>query len=120
MKSERNTLALVTATCLVRTGCGEPDVSISAVVSQKVGSGAVDTVLPNTLCNEYPQGKTARSRSGIGFKGANGSHINHHWQRRFRVKTSAVSNRNTTWEVADVRKLLVSASRLLERRHKLV
>ena len=27
---------------------------------------------------------------------------------------------NTTWEVADVRKPLISASRLLERRHKLV
>ena len=27
---------------------------------------------------------------------------------------------NTTWEVADVRKLLISASRLLEKGHKLV
>ena len=38
----------------------------------------------------------------------------------FRVNTSAGSNMNTTWEVADVRKPLVSASRPLERGHKLV
>ena len=72
-----------------------------------VGSGAVDNVLP-------------KSQSGVGFKGANGSHIKHCGQRRFGVKTSAGSNMNTTWEVADVRKPLISASRLLERGHKLV
>ena len=44
----------------------------------------------------------------------------HYGQRRFRVKTSAGSSMNTTWEVADVRKPLISASRLLERGHKLV
>ena len=60
------------------------------------------------------------SQSGIGFKGANGSHIKHFGQRRFQVKTSAGSNFNTTWEVADVRKPLISASRLLERGHKFV
>ena len=54
------------------------------------------------------------------FEGANRSHIKHFGRRRFRVKTSAGSNMNTTWEVADVRKLLISASRLLERGHKLV
>ena len=37
----------------------------------------------------------------------------------FGVKTSAGSNMNTTWEVADLRKPLISASRLLERGRKL-
>ena len=36
------------------------------------------------------------------------------------VLPSAGNNTNTTWEVADVRKPLISASRLLERGHKLV
>ena len=53
-------------------------------------------------------------------KGANGSRIKHYGQWRFRVKTCAGSNTNTTWEVAGVRKPLISASRLLERGHKLV
>ena len=76
-------------------------------------SSAVDNVLPKSVCTEYPLEATSNSQSRVGFKGANG-------QRRFRVKTSAGSNMNTTWEGADVRKPLISASRLLERGHKLV
>ena len=85
-----------------------------------VDSGAVDNVLPKPVCTEYSLEATSKSQSGVGFKGANGSHIKHCGQRRFRVKTSAGSNMNTTWEVADVRKPLISGSRLLERGHKLV
>ena len=85
-----------------------------------VDSGAVDNVLPKSVCAEYPLEATSKSQSGVRFKGANGSHIKHYGQRRFRVKTSAGSNMNTTWEVADVRKPLISASRLLERGHMLV
>ena len=84
-----------------------------------VDSGEVNDVLPKTLCNEDPLEKSARSRCGIGLRGANGSHIKHH-QQCFRVKTSAGSNMITTWEVADVRQPLISASRLFERTHKLV
>ena len=69
-----------------------------------VDSGAVDNVLPKSVCTEYTLEATSKSQSGVGFKGANGSHIKHYGQRRFRVKTSAGSNTNTTWEVADVRK----------------
>ena len=42
-----------------------------------------DKVLPKTLRNENTLEKTTRSRSGIGFKGAKGSHIKHHGQWRF-------------------------------------
>ena len=82
---------------------------------------AVEATLPESVCSEYPLEATSKSQSGVGFKGANGSHIKHYGQRRFRVKTSAGSNMNTTWELTDVRKPLISASRLLEREvHKLV
>ena len=73
-----------------------------------------------SVCTEYPLEVTPKSQSGVGFKEADGSHIKHYGQRRFRVKTSAGSNMNTTWEVADMRKPLISASRVLERGHKLV
>ena len=85
-----------------------------------VDSGAVDNVLPKSVCTEYSLEAISKSQSGVGFKGANRSHIKHFGQRRFRGKTSAGSNMNTTWEVADVRKPLISTSRLLERGHKLV
>ena len=83
-------------------------------------SGAVDNAFLKSVCAEYPQEATSKSQRGVGLKGANGSHTKHHGQQRFRVNTSAGSEMNTTWEVADVRKPLISASRLLERGHKLV
>ena len=85
-----------------------------------VDSSAVDSVLPKSVCTQYPLEATSKSQSGVGFEGANGSHIKHYGQRRFRVKTSAGSNMNTTWEVADVRKPLISPSCVLERGQKLV
>ena len=93
-----------------RTRCGKELLAC-------VDSGAVDNVLPKSVCTEYLLEATSKSQNGVGFEGANGSPIKHHGQRRFR---SAGSNMNTTWEIADVRKPLISASRLLERGPKLV
>ena len=78
-----------------------------------VDSGAVDNVFPKSVCTEYPLEATSKSQSGVGFVEANGSHIKHFGQRHFRVKTSTANNVNT-WDVADVRKQLISASRVLE------
>ena len=47
-----------------------------------VDSGAVDNVLPKSACTEYPLEATWKSQSGVGFKGAHGSHIKHYGQRR--------------------------------------
>ena len=98
-----------------RTRCGKELLAF-------VDSGAVDNVLAKMMCIEYPLVTTSKSQSGVGswLQRRERSHINDHGQRRFRVKTSAGSNMNNTWKVADVRKPLISASRLLERGHKLV
>ena len=85
-----------------------------------VDSGAVDNVLPKNICPHVPLMKTARSRSGIGFKGANGAHIHHYGQKHIHVKTDLGKSMVTKWEVADVRKPLISAARLLEKGHKLI
>ena len=131
MKSEQSRPVMLTVICLVWIG-DDTIATINSVTERNdkirggkewlafVDSGAVDNVLPKSVCTEYPLEATSKSQSGVGFKGANGSHIKHYGQRRFRVKTSAGSNSITTWEVEDVRKSLISASRLLERGHKLV
>ena len=85
-----------------------------------VDSGAVDNVLPKAMCPDVPVTQTARSRSGVGFKGANGSHIRHYGQKLLQVVTDQGKHMTTKWEVADVRKPLISASRLLEKGHKVV
>ena len=125
MKSEQSRPAMLTVICVVWIGAMTPPERNDRTRGGNellafVDSGAVDNVLPKSVCTEYFLEGTSKSQSGVGFKGANGSHIKHYGQRRFRVKTSAGSNMNTTWEVADVRKALISASRLLERGHKLV
>ena len=132
MKSEQSRPAMLTVICLVWIGSDDPTTTINSVTERNdrarggmellafVDSGAVGNVFPKSVCTEYPLEASSKSQSGVGFKGANGSHIKHYGQRRFRVKTSAGSNVNTTWEVADVRKPLISASRLLEKGHKLV
>ena len=45
-----------------------------------IDSGAVDNVLPKDVCAHVPLEKTARSRSGMGFRGANGALIHHYGQ----------------------------------------
>ena len=86
-----------------------------------VDSGAVDNVLPKSMCTEYPLEATSKSQSGVVLKEqTDRTRSKHNEQRRCRVNTSAGSNMNTTWDVADVRKPLISASRLVERGHKLV
>ena len=52
-----------------------------------VDSGAVDNVLSKLERTEYPLEPTSKSHGGVCFKGANGSHIKHYGQRRFRVRT---------------------------------
>ena len=132
MKSEQSRPVMLTVICLVWIGAMTPIATINSVTKRNdrtrggkellafVDSGAVDNVLPKSVCSEYALEATSKSQSGVGFKGANGSPIKHYGQRRFRVKTSAGSNMNTPWEVADVRKPLTSASRLLERGRKIV
>ena len=131
MKSEQSRPVMLTVICFVLDWGDDPIMTINSVTERNdrtrggkeslaiVDSGAVDNVFPKSVCTEYPLEATSMSQSGVGFKGANGSHIKHYGQRRFRVKTSAGSNMTTTWEVADVRKPLISASLLLERGHKL-
>ena len=48
-----------------------------------VDSSAVDNVLPKSVCTEYPLEATSKSQSGVGIKGANGSHIKALWAAMF-------------------------------------
>ena len=73
--------------------CDDPITTINSVTERNdrtrggkellafVDSGAVDNVLSKSVCTEYPLEATSKSQSGVGFKGANGSHIKHYGQR---------------------------------------
>ena len=55
-----------------------------------------------------------RAKSGKGFQGAGGEHIKNHGQQVMSVRTSEGVVRKSTWQVADVRRPLVSASHIMQ------
>ena len=78
-----------------------------------VDSGAVDNVLPKSVLTEYPWRRLPSHRAELVLKEQTGHTSSTVGSDGF--ESSAGSNMNTTWEVADVRKPLISASCVLER-----
>ena len=55
-----------------------------------------------------------RSKNGKGFKGAGGENIKNYGQQVMSVRTPEGFVRKSTWQVADVRRPLVSASHIIQ------
>ena len=89
MKSEQSRPVMLTVICLVWIGAMTTITTIDSVMERNdrtrggkellafVDSGAVDNVLPKSVCTEYPLEATSKSQSGVGFNGANWSHLKH-------------------------------------------
>ena len=58
--------------------------------------------------------ETERSRNGKEFKRPGGEHIKNRGQQVKSVRTPEGLTRKSTWQVADVRRLLVPASRIIQ------
>ena len=83
-------------------------VKITAVVD----SGAGDNVLPQKELPFIPLAPTARSKAGRGFCGPSGEPIKNFGQKRVDVRTTEGQARATTWQVANVRRPLMSVSKM--------
>ena len=83
-------------------------------VTVAVDSGAAENVMPRTMLPKYPPKKTERSKDGKGFKGSGGKHIKNYGQQVMFVRTPEEFVRKSTWQVADVRRPLVSASHIIQ------
>ena len=101
MRLEQNNPARQTATCSVCLEVTSLTRSLSEGSSPRgmellafVDSDAVHRVLPKTPCNENPLVKTTSSRSGIGFKGANGPHSKHHGKLSAREEAHGRGNQD--------------------------
>ena len=75
-----------------------------------VDSGAAEKLMPRSMFPEIGIIQTERSKNGKGFKGPGGEHIKNNGQQIMSVRTSEGFVRKSTWQVADVRRPLVSAS----------
>ena len=77
-------------------------------------SGAAENVMPRSIFPEIFTEETERSKSVKGFKGPGGEHIKNYGQQVMSVRTPEGFVRKSTWQVADVRRPLVSASHIIQ------
>ena len=78
-----------------------------------VDSGAAENVLPTGVCQHIKLQPTDRSRAGVGFRGAGGERIRNHGQREFKVQMSDGKTGKSTWQVADVKRPLMSVAKMV-------
>ena len=79
-----------------------------------VDSGAAENVMPRSMFSEIGIRQTERSKNGKGFKGPGGENIKNYGQQVMSVRTAEGFVRKSTWQVADVRRPLVSASHIIQ------
>ena len=79
----------------------------------KIDSGAIDTVIPKQVAASVPIRETERSKSGLGFRAANGTHIEHFGQRQIHGYGDQYQGVSLTAQVADVKTALGSVSQML-------
>ena len=82
-------------------------------ISAVVDSGAAENVLPADVCTHVQLTPTDRSKAGIGFRGAGGDRIRNHGQREFRVRMHDGMCAKSTWQVADVKRPLMSVGKMI-------
>ena len=74
------------------------------------GRLAAETVMPRSMFADIGTRQTDRSKNGKRFKGPGGEYVQNCGQHVMSVRTPEGSARESTWQVADVRRPLVSAS----------
>ena len=80
----------------------------------KIDSGAVDTVIPESMAAHIPLTETQRSKAGGGFTAANGSRIKHFGQKVLRGVGDQFQPINMIAQVAGVRTALGSVHRMVQ------
>ena len=83
-------------------------------VTMVVDSGAAENVMSRSTFPEIGIRQTERSKHGKGFKGPGGENMKNYGQQVMSVRTPEGFVRKSTWQVADVRRPLVSASHIIQ------
>ena len=83
-------------------------------VTVVVDSGAAENMMSRSMFPEIGIRQTERSKNGKGFKGQGGENIKNYGQQVTSVRTPEGFVRKSTWQVADVRRPLVSASHIIQ------
>ena len=84
----------------------------------KVDSGAIHTVMPPGVAKFFPIKETEASKSGRGFRAANGTHIANHGERAIKGLGDHWQSLNLKAQVADVKTTLGSVYQMLRAGNK--
>ena len=76
--------------------------------------------MPRGMVSFVPVKPTVQSASGHGFRGAGGERIANYGEQQITFRTKEGQTRKTTWQVADVRRPLMSVSRMSATGHEVV
>ena len=87
-------------------------------IAIKIDSGAVDTVMPPDTARFFPVKETEASKSGRGFRAANGTHIANHGERHIKGLGDQWQALNLKAQVADVKTALGSVFQMLKAGNK--
>ena len=79
-----------------------------------IDSGAAENVMPRSMFPEIGIRQTERFKNGKGFKGPGEENIKNYGQQVMSVRTPERFVRKSTWQVADVRRPVVSASHIIQ------
>ena len=79
----------------------------------KIDSGAIDTVMPPQVANQFSLTEIELSKSGPGFKAANGSPIKHFGQIIIKGVGDQFQLLHLTAQIADVKNMLGSVHQML-------
>ena len=82
-----------------------------------VDLGAAENVLPADVCSHVKPSATRRSEAGIGFRGGGGERIRNHGQRKVKVRMTDGHVAGSTWQVADVKRPLMSMAKMVAARN---
>ena len=87
-------------------------------VAINIDSGAVDTVMPPKVANFFPLQETEASKTGRGFRAANGTHIANHGERAIKGLGDQWQSLSLIAQVADVKSTLGSVYQMLNAGNK--
>ena len=79
----------------------------------KIDSGAIDTVMPPHVANHFGLVETELSKTGPGFKAANGAPIKHYGQRSIKGVGDQFQLLHLTAQIADVKNTLGSVHQMV-------
>ena len=79
-----------------------------------IDSGAAESVMPATMCPNYPAQEGQQKKMGVYYVAANGDEMDNEGEKHLHLTTPEGAQRGMTFQLTNVHKMLGSVSRLCQ------